>query len=87
MRVRTLKRILQTVSIDPSAVDRIDTIAGETGLSRGRVIEAALATIQACGYCDGQGRIEPTRQAVRNGECGPDGTCGNCYGSRVEKRS
>lgn len=87
MRKATIKRILQTVSIDPSTVDLLDTLSGTTGLARGRVIEAALARVTTCEHCDGTGHIEPTPRNVRERFCGPDGTCGNCYGVRLVTRS
>jgi DnaJ-class molecular chaperone len=87
MRAKILKRILQTVSIDPSTVDLLDTLSGTTGLARGRVIEAALARIETCEHCDGTGHVEPTKRRVQDGACGPDGTCGACYGARLVTRS
>jgi hypothetical protein len=41
-RVRRATRDYLNVTVDPHTVDRLDMVAGQSGVSRGRIVDAAI---------------------------------------------
>ncbi len=62
-----------TATIARTTRARLEDLTARTGIARGRLLDIALATIEACEDCNGQGIQEDARGAV----------CAVCRGSRV----
>lgn len=60
-----------TMTLAPFTKTKIDRLASYTGLSRGRIVDAAIEAVGVCSSCDGTGRIEPSK--ARCGRCSGNG--------------
>ncbi len=63
----------------PATVERLARLADASGLSRGKVIDRAVASLTTCRACDGTGRQAPSHK-----ETDPEWgwtTCPKCKGA------
>ena len=81
MSARPSKIGRQAVSylLAPSTIARLTSLSDASGMSRGRIIDRAVAGLMACPRCDGTGREGPSHR-----DSDPTlawTTCGRCKGA------
>ena len=76
-RVKRATRDYLNVTVDPHTVDRLDTVAGQSGVSRGRIVDAAILLFvgdyfaKRVAFCSEPGcpRVRPETDGSPNWHC------------------
>jgi hypothetical protein len=58
-------RVMRNLTVSPRTEARLTSLAARTGLSRGRIVDLALANVQTCPVCEGIGAVSGPADAPR----------------------
>ena len=62
-------RVMRNLTLSPRTESLLTVLAARTGLSRGRIVDLAVANVQACPVCDGWAALD-------GGKGAPCAACG-----------